>query len=114
MLYPSGTTTEYSITFPLRKPFDVSAIRLWWRDEGLNYDAGDLPGPLKFKVEGHLGEDEWLTIVDKTQNESDMPIDFLTFDTTSVDNVRLTITGWPESITPALIDCTIFGVRSQT
>ena len=111
---PAADDQTPSITFPLRKAFDVSALRLWWRDEGLDYDAGILPGPFKFNIEGRLGENDWHTIVDKTQNNSDMLIDFLTFDATTVDHVRLTITGWPNGITPALIDCTIFGVRRKT
>lgn len=108
---PAAADAAPTITFPLSASFDVSAMRLWWRDEGLDYDAGVLPGPFKFRVEGRLKEGEWFTIVDKTQNDVDMLIDFLAFGPVSVDSIRLVITGWPERITPALIDATVFGVR---
>jgi xylan 1,4-beta-xylosidase len=109
---PANNDLKPSITFPLRSSFDISAIRLWWRDEGLDYDAGVLPGPFQYKIEGCLDTNEWFTIKDNTQNQTDMLIDFLTFDTVSVDQVRLIITSWPKGITPTLIDCSIFGVRT--
>jgi hypothetical protein len=109
---PAADDPEPMLTFPLRACFEVSAIRLWWRDEGLDYDGGVLPGPFQFKLEGKLGEGEWFALADKTQNDSDMLIDFLTFETVTVDEVRLVVNSWPKGITPALIDATIFGVRS--
>lgn len=101
-----------TLTFPLRVSFDVSAMRLWWRDEGLDYDAGVLPGPFQFNVEGRLKGGDWFTIMDKTRNDADMLIDFRTFAPVTADHIRLVVTGWPAGITPALIDATIFGVRT--
>jgi hypothetical protein len=109
---PADDDPMPTMTFPLVGEFHISAIRLWWRDIGLDYDNGILPGPFKFKIEGSLEDDDWFTIVDKTQNEVDMHIDFLTFDTVEADQVRIVITGWAKGITPALIDATIFGVRN--
>jgi hypothetical protein len=112
---PVEDDVEPHLLFRLGKAYDISAIRLWWRDEGLDYEANVLPGPFQFKVEGMRASDNasagaWFTIVDKSDNAIDMLIDFMQFDVVTVNDVRLTITGWPEGITPALIDCSIFGV----
>ena len=110
---PADGDSEPTITYPLQAEFNVSAIRLWWRDIGLDYEGGVLPGPFRFRIEGKVGEGDWFTIADKTDNAVDMHIDFVTFDTVPVDHVRVVITGWPEGISPALIDASVFGVRSE-
>ena len=47
----------------------------------------------------------------RRKNARDMLIEFKQYEPVTVDEVRMTITGWPAGITPALIDFTVFGKR---
>ena len=47
-----------------------------------------------------------------TGNDADMSIDYQTFPAQTGMFVRLTITGWPEGITPGVISFTVFGKRA--
>lgn len=92
--------------------YDISALRIMWKDLGLNLEAGVNPGPFKYVVEyaESMGSD-WLTLVDASENETDLVVDYRTFDTVRAAKVRIRILGAPAGITPALINFTVFGVH---
>lgn len=103
-----------TLEFDIRGRVAVSALRLWWPDEGLDYDAGVLPGPFQYRLDGRMKDGDWFCLVDRSRSETDLLIDFQTFDEALLDTARLTITGWPRGIIPALIDCTLFGKHVMT
>jgi len=87
----------------------ISALRLVWRDVGLDYAAGRLPGPFRWRFETMAADGTWSTAVDATSNPTDLLIDYRTFAERLVRRVRLTITGWPAGLTPGLTDMAVFG-----
>ncbi len=96
----------------LQVDFTVTALRLLWAEPGLDYRGGALPGPFRFLLEGRpreSGEDAWQVLLDATDNTIDLLCDYRVFPETTAGRVRLTITGHPHGIAPALIDCTLFG-----
>ncbi len=104
------------LTVDLQAPYLVSALRILWRDIGLDYDNGVLPGPYGYLLEGRVsGEaDTWIPILDKRDNKKDSNVVYETFPAVSLEKVRLTITSAPNGITPAVMDFTVFGLRDDT
>ena len=107
--------TQPTLTVKLGAPYEIEASRIIWRDVGLDYDGGVLPGPFKYRIEycPDEKETEWHTLVDATQNETDLNIDYRTFPAQTGKVVRLVITGWPEGMTPGVVSFVVFGKRAR-
>lgn len=96
---------------------DCAAVRIIWRDVGLSLEKGALPGPIKYKLElrynDHTTEEEdpWITVVDRSESEEDLIIDYRTFEVTRANEARLTILGAPKGITPAVMNISVFGEK---
>jgi hypothetical protein len=109
---PAADDAKPEFTVSLESAFAISAIRIIWRDEGLDYDAGVLPGPFAYTIEAQL-ESGWATIVDKRECTADMLIDYLTFAEIRARAIRLSVHAWPRGIRPALSEITVFGRSEQ-
>ena len=96
----------------LRDSFDVSAVRLHWSESGLEYAEGATPGPVRYVVElSPEGDgDNWLCVVNASENTTDMLIDYRTFPATQACRIRVRILGHPEKINTGLLELTAFGL----
>jgi hypothetical protein len=103
---------EPVLTCDLYAHYDVRFSRIFWRDGGLDYGKGIIPGPIGYIIEGFDGE-KWVTLLDRTDNEEELNIDYNEFDVKTCNKVRLTIKKYPKGITPGVIDFTVFGKRSK-
>lgn len=106
-----------SLTIDLQAPYLVSAVRLIFRDIGLDYDHGGLPGAYRYVLEGvtEPDTDTWAVLVDARDNDTDRIVDYRTFAAVSCEKVRLTILYHPVGLQmPGVIDFTVFGVRDET
>ncbi|MGI5893844.1 MAG: family 43 glycosylhydrolase [Candidatus Merdivicinus sp.] len=110
---PAAGDPEKELIVDLRAYYQVSAIRIIWRDIGLDYNAGILPGPFRYRVDGCLEEQEetrkWIPLLDASDNDMDLAVDFRTFAARKVRYVRLKILGTPMEIEPGVISFTAFG-----
>lgn len=92
--------------------FWVQALRLVWKDVGLDYEAGAVPGPFRWRLrvrDGEVGA-EWRTVLDASGNEIDLLIDYRELPApAAATRVRLEVAGWPRGIRPGLIDFAVFG-----
>jgi hypothetical protein len=94
----------------LQVDFTVHAVRLLWAEPALDYAAGVLPGPYRYRLEGRPREGgEWTPLLDATANATDQLCDYRAFPAQTAGRVRLTITGWPVGQRPALLEFTVFG-----
>ena len=111
---PRPEDKQPSMVVPLSAPYEIEASRIIWREVGLDYDNGVLPGPFKYKIEvcPDDNESEWHTLIDATDNDTDLYSDYRTFPAKTGRVVRLTITGWPEGIAPGVVSFTVFGKRA--
>lgn len=100
-----------TLTVDLRGLFEVSAMRLIWRDVGLDYADGILPGPFRYRLEGTMQEqpEGFVTILDCSRNKVDYAVDYRTFPVARARFVRLCIDGCPEGIRPGVISFAVFG-----
>ena len=111
---PAADDKQPTLTVKLGAPYEIEASRIIWNEVGLDYDNGVLPGPFKYKIEycPDEKEAEWYPLIDATENETDFNIDYRTFPAKTGMIVRLTITGWPEGITPGVVSFVVFGKRA--
>lgn len=95
----------------LRGLFDISAVRLIWRDVGLDYENGILPGPFRYRIEATEREqpEGFVTVLDCSQNKTDYVVDYRTFPVVNARYVRLCIDGCPVGIRPGVISFAVFG-----
>lgn len=88
----------------------LSAIRIIWKDVGLDFKAGVMPGPYRYVVEAKLKDaDNWKVLVDASENDTDLTVDYRTFPETLVSRVWLRILGAPKGLKPGVIDFSVFG-----
>lgn len=100
-------TPEYSSL--LARNSIVHAIRIAWLDIGINTFKGIKPGPYQYRVELETSPDKWITVIDRTQSEDDLLIDYRELPPTKASRARLVVVGWPSGITPGVAEFTVFG-----
>lgn len=108
---PAESDPHPTLTYRLLPPAqELRAARLVWRDVGLDIRRGYLPGPFGYRIEAEIEPGQWITLLDRSDNEIDMAIDYLPLPPTRATAVRLVITKKPAHIEPGLIDFTVFGL----
>lgn len=108
---PEEKEVRSSLTVDLRAVFLISAVRLIFRDVGLDYENGIGPGPFGYLLEGCIDKEgeQFETLLDCSGNRTDYSVDYRTFEEREVRCVRLTITSRPPGICPGVISFTVFG-----
>lgn len=105
---PKRSDKHPTLECDLSGTYSVGAVRVFWRDVGLDYGKGRAPKPIRYVVEGCF-RGEWKTLVDKSQNKDEMNIDYQTFDETPCDKVRLKIVGHAKNLHVGVIDFAVYG-----
>jgi len=105
---PDKTLT---VTLGTLTSYDISAVRIIWRDIGMEILDGIIPGPFRYVLEYASSSDQarWIPLVDASENSDDLAIDYRTFPSVTAYAVRIRIIGAPKGITPALVSLTVFG-----
>ena len=107
---PDDDDTRPVLESRLGNRFRIRAVRLIWRDVGLETSRGIVPGPFAYRVEVQDGtQAAWKAVVDRTASHDDLAIDYREFGPASGTAARLVITGWPKGIKPGVIEFTVFG-----
>ena len=109
---PTPDDTDKTLTVNLKSDvgYDVSAIRIIWRDLGMETLDRINPGPFKYVVE-YLkpSGNHWEMLVDASQNETDLCIDYRQFEAVPACQLRLRILSSPNGIEPGVCSFTAFG-----
>ncbi len=88
----------------------VEAVRLVWRDMELDYEAGRVPGPIRWRLEGAPADGPFTPLVDASENSQDLLIDYRTFAPRTVRRIRLVVSAWPAGLRPGVIAFSVFGM----
>jgi enterochelin esterase-like enzyme len=92
----------------------VRAVRVVWRDVGLNTKEGAKPGAFRYRLEVQTAADKWTAVIDRSQSTDDLLIDYRECPATPGTAARLVVVGAPTGITPGVAEFTVFGeVREQ-
>ena len=106
---PAEGDAAPTLTSRLYGPATIRAVRIAWRDIGLDSNRGVLPGPYRYRVELQTAAGAWQTVLDRTASGEDLLIDYREIAPTVASRARLVITGWPKGITPGVAEFTVFG-----
>ena len=107
---PELDDAEPTLTCNLSSSFYVAAVRIFWRENGLNYITRVLPGPIGYLLEG-LTENGWELLLDNRKPKEEKNIDYQVFPIKRCRQVRIKITDWPKGIHPGIIDFAVFGIK---
>jgi hypothetical protein len=111
---PAEGDTQPTLTSTFGAPATIHAVRLIWRDIGLDTKNGVLPGPFRYRVELETAKDKWTTILDRSETTEDLLIDYRECKPTTGTRARLVILGSPKGITPGVAEFTVFGTTIVT
>ncbi|MFO0876891.1 MAG: endo-1,4-beta-xylanase [Gemmataceae bacterium] len=107
---PAADDRSPTLTSNLTTPGAVvRAVRVAWRDVGLNTKAGVKPGAFRYRVEVRTAADMWTTVIDRGESTEDLLIDYRECQATPGTAARLIIVGAPPGITPGVAEFTVFG-----
>ena len=106
---PAADDKAPVLTSALRGPASIHAVRVAWRDVGLDTAKGVVAGPFRYKVEAETSPNTWTTLVDRSTSTEDLLIDYRECPPTRATAVRLVILGSPQRITPGVAELTAFG-----
>lgn len=106
---PAAGDAQPTLTSRFLAPATVHAVRIIWRDVGLDEKHGVRPGPFRYRVELETGKDTWVALVDRTSSTEDFLVDYRECTPATGTRARLVITAWPQGLTPAVAEFTVFG-----
>ncbi len=73
---PSADDEQPTLTTEFLLPSTIHAVRILWRDIGLNTQQSALPGPICYRIEAETSRDQWTTLIDRSENSDDLLIDY--------------------------------------
>lgn len=111
---PKADDAQPALAQSFKKFATIHALRVIWHDVGINTRQGIWPGPFQYRVDAETASGSWQTILDRTSSQEDLLIDYREIQAVSADKVRLTVTGWPRGITPAVCEFTVFGNKAAS
>jgi xylan 1,4-beta-xylosidase len=106
---PQAGDAAPALTSALVGGATARAIRIVWRDIGLDTGKGIVPGPFRYKVEVETAPGSWATVLDRSNSAEDFLIDYRECPPTAGTAARLVILGAPKGITPGVAEFTVFG-----
>jgi hypothetical protein len=106
---PAEGDAQPMLTSRFSAPATIRAVRIIWRDVGLDSTRGVVPGPFRYRVELETEKGKWTTILDRSGNAEDLLVDYREVTPTPGLRARLVILGWPKGITPGVAEFTLFG-----
>ena len=92
--------------------YHIRAVRLIWRDIGMEILDGILPGPFRYVLEyaPDPSLQNWRMLTDASENTEDLCIDYREIEEdVRAYGIRLRILGAPDGITPGVVSLTAFG-----
>jgi len=106
---PVEGDTQPTLTSTFGAPATIHAVRLTWRDIGLDTKRDVKPGSFRYRVELETAKDEWTTILDRSESIEDLLIDYRECKPNTGTRARLVILASPKGNTPGVAEFTVLG-----
>jgi xylan 1,4-beta-xylosidase len=110
---PAADDPDPTLTAHFSAKATIQAVRVIWRDAGLDTTSGKNPGAFRYRVEAETIRGTWTTIIDRSGSTEDLLVDYRECPPTSALRARLVITGHPPGIQPAVAEFTVFGITDR-
>ena len=107
---PNPNDSAPWLEIDLRGEYELSSMRILWRDPLLFLENGYRPGPYRYALFGTVDGERWEMICDMRDNDEDMPVDYIEFPAKKASKIRLRLYGAPQGVWPGVISVTTFGV----
>ncbi|EIP98363.1 beta-xylosidase [Opitutaceae bacterium TAV1] len=105
-----GAPAPHWLAFDLGGDYAVHSARVLFGDRGLDYEAGIVPGPYRYRIEVSGDGDAWRVAVDRSGNTVDRHIAYDVCQmSVAARRVRLVILDTPPGIIPSVQEFTVFG-----
>jgi hypothetical protein len=111
---PAVGDAQPTLTTSFSAPATIHAVRVIWRDVGLDTPRGVVPGPFRYRIEAETAPGVWTPLVDRSASTEDFLVDYRECAPTLATRARLVILGHPAGIAPAVAELTLFGVTQRT
>lgn len=106
---PTDDDKQPTLTSSFLVPSTVHAIRLIWRDVGLDTLNNRHAGPFSYRVQVETSPEKWTTIVDRSTSNEDLLVDYRQCVPTNGTRTRVIVLDWPIGIIPSIVEFTAFG-----
>ena len=106
---PAADDAQPVLTCRFSAPALIRAVRVVWRDVGMDSNRGVKPGPFRYRVELETAKDTWTTLLDRSESSEDFLVDYREVPPTTGLRARLVLLGWPQGITPGVAEFTVLG-----
>jgi xylan 1,4-beta-xylosidase len=107
---PAADDSAPTLTAHFSAKATINAVRVIWRDVGLDTSKGIRPGPFRYRIEAETARGTWTTLIDRSESTEDLLVDYRECAPTAALRARLVILGHPPGIQPAVAEFTVFGV----
>lgn len=97
------------LNIDLEDTFQVSAARIIFGDESLDYIAGVAMGPYTYRIMGSVDGEQWTILCDQSANAIDRHIAYETWDAAATRHVKLEVLTAPPGMAVAVWEMTVFG-----
>lgn len=102
-------TLPQKLKFTLDNISEIRAVRLVWKDVGLDPLRGVIAGPYRYRLWART-RGKWEVWIDASENDRDLLSDYREGRPMEADAVSLEILSAPKGIVPALDEISVFGV----
>ena len=97
---PADGDAQPALTTRLLSAATIYAVRVAWRDVGLDATRGVPPGPFRYRIEVETAPGTWTTVIDRTASTDDLLIDYRECSPIVGTAARLVVTGVAEGHSP--------------
>lgn len=104
----AGTGTQW-LRVDLERVYALYSARTMFADRGLDYGGGVVPGPYRYRIEGSLDGTSWFTLLDKSDNTIDQPIEYDAWTPRPARYVRLVVLSAPKGMRLGVWEFSVFG-----
>jgi hypothetical protein len=106
---PQSDDGQPWIEINLQGSYHLRALRLVWSEHGLDYPAGSVPVPIGWRLLAADPDGNWQPVLDRSENATDLLIDYRELPPFATKRVRLEITRPPARYALGLTAITVFG-----
>lgn len=123
---PDEGDNKRQLVVDLRAEYTVYGARVLWKEIGLDEENGAAAGAVRYKIEvaqkppisaaygenaGNADENMWVTVLDMSDNQTDLLNDYRAFAPQRGTAARLTILDTPKNVKIGVISFILFGKR---